>query len=135
MSTIASPEYEKTRDFMKTPPICSKFDGTAFSAMAPSESGQHSPPIDPIFGSGIAIMSPARIPGRSTSSFLSGSAGTAIFFSAAPKSSGGVAGLPHMCPLLAVLILRRIAVGKAAIKAMLDVRGRCDPPVEGTFRF
>src|SRR5437667_12646581 len=96
--------------------------------MAPSRSGQHSPPIDPIFGSGIAIMSPARIPGRSTSSFLSGSAGTAIFFSAAPKSSGGVAGLPHMCPLLAVLILRRIAVGKAAIKAMLDVRDSCDPP-------
>src|SRR5260221_12262807 len=34
--------------FHEDTPICSKFDGTAFSAMAPSESGQHSPPIDPI---------------------------------------------------------------------------------------
>ena len=37
--------------------------------------------------------------------------------------------MAHICPLLAVLILRRIAVEKVAIQAMLDVRGRCDPPV------
>jgi hypothetical protein len=33
-------------------------NGTAFSAVAPSE-WQYSPPIDPIFGSGIAMISPA----------------------------------------------------------------------------
>src|SRR5215467_13283026 len=39
----------------------------------------YAPPIDPIFGSGIAIMPPARIPGRLTSSRLVGSTRSVIF--------------------------------------------------------
>src|SRR6516165_11939515 len=39
----------------------------------------YAPPIDPIFGSGIAIMPPARIPGRLTSSRSVGSARSVIF--------------------------------------------------------
>ena len=39
----------------------------------------HAPPIDPIFGSGIAIMPPARIPGRLTSRRLIRSTCGAIF--------------------------------------------------------
>src|SRR5215467_9359338 len=39
----------------------------------------YAPPIDPIFGSGIAIMPPARIPGRLTSSRLVGSSRSVIF--------------------------------------------------------
>jgi hypothetical protein len=38
----------------------------------------YAPPIDPIFGSGIAIA-PARIPGRLTSRRLVGSTGSVIF--------------------------------------------------------
>src|SRR5262249_34831873 len=39
----------------------------------------YAPPIVPIFGSGIAIMPPARIPGRLTSSRLVGSTRSVIF--------------------------------------------------------
>src|SRR5262245_850072 len=39
----------------------------------------YAPPIDPIFGSGIAIMPPARIPGRLTSRRLISSTCGAIF--------------------------------------------------------
>ena len=39
----------------------------------------YAPPIDPIFGSGIAIMPPARIPGRLTSRRLISSTRGAIF--------------------------------------------------------
>src|SRR5262249_33691630 len=39
----------------------------------------YAPPIGPIFGSGIAIMPPARIPGRLTSSRLVGSTRSVIF--------------------------------------------------------
>ena len=49
-----------------------------------------------IFGSGIAIMSPARIPDQLTSSFLNGSAGTANSFWPTRKLSGSVTGLPHI---------------------------------------
>src|SRR5262249_39634928 len=66
------------RRFHEDTPKFPSFDGIAFSAMARLRSGPHSPPIDPIFGGGLPITPPARIPGQLTSSFLSGSAGTAI---------------------------------------------------------
>src|SRR6266516_2247879 len=58
-----------SRDFLHEPPPPSvdnrlsnrraaPRNGTAFSAIAPSER-TYSPPIDPIFGSGIAMISPA----------------------------------------------------------------------------
>jgi len=55
----------------------------------------YAPPIDPIFGSGIAIMPPARIPGRLTSSGLISSARGAIFCQSDPHCPGSVARLPH----------------------------------------
>src|SRR5262249_37249635 len=63
--------------------------------MAHFRSGPHSPPVNPIFGSAIAIMPPARIPDPRTSSFLNGSAGNAISFDPARKLSGSVTGLPR----------------------------------------
>src|SRR5262249_9957044 len=45
----------------------------------PSSACPYAPPIDPIFGSGIAIMPPARIPGRLTSRCLISSTCGAIF--------------------------------------------------------
>src|SRR5215471_2478053 len=53
------------------------------------------PPIDPIFGSGIAIMPPARIPGRLTSRRLISSARGAIFCQSDSHCPGSVARLPH----------------------------------------
>src|SRR5258708_35615024 len=47
--------------------------------MAPCEHVRMRRAIDPIFGSGIAIMPPARIPGRLTSSRVVGSTGDVIF--------------------------------------------------------
>jgi hypothetical protein len=44
----------------------------------------YAPPIDPIWGSGIAIMPPARIPGRLTSSRSTGSTHSVIFCESDP---------------------------------------------------
>src|SRR5215468_643484 len=65
------------RRFHKTPPNGASLGGIAFSAMAPSERPAFAAHQSDI-RDGFAIMSPARIPGQLTSSFSSGSAGTAI---------------------------------------------------------
>jgi len=80
--------------FHETPPICSRSTAQPFPLWRLQSGPLRRPSIQ---YSGVVLRScpPPRIPDRSTSSFLSGSAGTAIFFGPAPKSCCSVTCLPH----------------------------------------
>src|SRR5215471_963431 len=94
----------------------------------------YAPPIDPIFGSGIAIMPPAQIPGRLTSSRSVGSGRSVIFCQRDPHRAAvwlvcniPLGKLPRCFDNLSMHSCEQVTVG-AGLTASLS-QGGCEGPL------